>query len=80
MQKLLIDLKKNPEVADLVSTMQPGDKIVLETSIKAKDDQTLTLTMESASSGESSLGDDEPAPDSDSGDAEPSALLPDEEE
>lgn len=51
MQTLTIDLKKNPEVANLVSGMEPGKRIVLQTSIKANDDQTLTLTLESAEAG-----------------------------
>ena len=57
MQSLTIDLKKNPAIADLVQTMQPGDYVDLHTSIKALDDQTLTLTVTSADEGE------EPGPD-----------------
>ena len=51
-QKLTLDLKKNPEVANLVATMEPGDTIILETSIQAKDDQTLTLSLDSATSAD----------------------------
>jgi hypothetical protein len=51
METLTIDLKKNPDIADLVKTMQPGDPVDLHTSIKAADDQTLTLTVRSASEG-----------------------------
>ena len=52
MQTVLIDLKKNPDIADLVRTSQPGDYIDLHTSIKSLDDQTLTLTVESAEEAE----------------------------
>lgn len=48
MQKIQIDLKKNPEIADLVIDLQPGDKILLHTSINELDDQTLGLTIEEA--------------------------------
>ncbi len=51
MQTVIIDLKKNPDIADLVRTMQPGDRVELQTSIKAVDDQTLTLTVEEAAEG-----------------------------
>ena len=62
MQTITIDLKKNPDVADLVADMDPGTSICLTTSIKAKDDQTLTLTLDSAEECESK--DEEDAEDS----------------
>lgn len=60
MQSLPIDLKKNPDIADLVATMQPGDRIDLHTLIKAKDDQTVTLTIEDASEGKDPEDEDAP--------------------
>lgn len=51
MTTVTIDLKKNPEIADLVSDKSVGDGVTLHTSIKAKDDQTLTLTVEEAEDG-----------------------------
>lgn len=51
METLTIDLKKNPDIADLVKTMQPGDAVDLHTSIKGLDDQTLTVTVREASEG-----------------------------
>ncbi len=51
MQTLTIDLKKNPDIADLTRTMQPGDLVDLHSSIKSMDEQTLTLTVESAEEG-----------------------------
>jgi len=58
MQSLTIDLKKNPAIADLVQTMQPGDYVDLITSIKALDDQTLTLTVTSAREGSEPAADE----------------------
>lgn len=57
MQTILIDLKKNPDIADLVADMQPGDAIDLHGTIKSLDDQTLEITIEEASKGK-----EEPAP------------------
>lgn len=48
MQSIVIDLKKNPDIAELVRTMHPGDYIGFHSMIKALDDQTLTATIESA--------------------------------
>lgn len=45
---ITLDLKKNPDLADLVADLMPGDTILLETSIKSRDDQTLTVTLDSA--------------------------------
>lgn len=52
MQVLQIDLKKEPEIADLIQTMQVGDRLDLHASIKAMDDQTLTVTIDGAKEGE----------------------------
>ena len=51
MEILTIDLKKNPDIAELVRTMQPGDPVDLHTSIKALDEQTASLTVREASEG-----------------------------
>lgn len=49
MQTIALDLKNNPELQSLVADMNPGDKIELTASIKSKDDQSVTLTVETAS-------------------------------
>lgn len=82
MQTIDIDLKQNPDIANLVADLEPGAKIELSTSIKAKDDQTLTLTIESASEGEDTTDDKaekEPeAPSSDDMQKPPVTMIPDE--
>jgi hypothetical protein len=50
-QRLSIDLKKNPEVAELISDMEPGAKVNLTTAIYSKDEQTLVLELEEAEAG-----------------------------
>lgn len=52
MDTLTIDLRKNPDIAGLVTDMQPGDPVTLHTTLKHKDEQTLQLTVESAEEGE----------------------------
>lgn len=52
MQVVQIDLFKNPEVASVVSDMQPGDSIILHGTIKALDQQTLTVTVEEVEEGD----------------------------
>lgn len=52
MQVITIDLVKDPEIKDLIADMQPGDLVDLHCSIKAMDDQTLTLTVTEASEGQ----------------------------
>lgn len=47
MQRLTIDLKKNAEVADLVSDKQPGDRIMAELSIVSMDEQSLVVELDS---------------------------------
>lgn len=59
MATITLDLSKNRDLADLVATMSVGDQVRLETSIKALDEQTLTLTLESAEEGEAMESDDE---------------------
>lgn len=50
-QRIQIDLKKNPELASLVSDMPVGAWVELQTSIVAKDDQTLTVEIEECAEG-----------------------------
>jgi hypothetical protein len=66
MQTITIDLKKNPDVADLIADMDPGAKICLYTGIKAKDDQTLTLTLDSAEQCEDKSDDEDESEEEDS--------------
>lgn len=51
MQRITIDLVKEPEIKDLLATKQPGDLIDLHCSIQALDDQTATLTIDEAEEG-----------------------------
>lgn len=48
MQTLTLDKKSNPEVAAMAADLQPGSRVTLYTTVKANDDQTLTLTLEEA--------------------------------
>lgn len=60
-----IDLTKNPDLAALVADKEPGDWIELRASIKAKDDQTLSLRLEECDDCEKSKdeGDEEDSAD-----------------
>lgn len=49
MQIITIDLIKSPDVAQEVVDLQPGDSVTVHTTIKAMDDQTLTLTVDEVS-------------------------------
>lgn len=55
MQTITIPLDKNPTVADLVADKEPGEKIYGRFSIKAVDQQTLTLTTEQMSDSKDDL-------------------------
>lgn len=50
MQTISLDLANNPDLKSLVADMEPGSKIMLKAAIKSKDDQSVTLTVEEASS------------------------------
>lgn len=65
MQDISIDLRRNPELADLLVDMKPGDKIYLCTSIKNLDDQTADLTIEGAYDDTKELHEDETTPEED---------------
>lgn len=64
MTTITIPLDKNPDVAALVADKQPGDWIELRASIKAKDDQTLTLRLEECDDCEKPESGDEDAEES----------------
>lgn len=49
MQTITVDLKKSPDIANAVADMEPGDEVLLHGTIKALDDQTLTLSVEELS-------------------------------
>jgi hypothetical protein len=70
METIIVDLKKNPDIAEIIRGMQPGDAVDLHTSIKAMDDQTLTLTIREASEGKPFDEDEEADPDKDAGNDE----------
>lgn len=69
-QRLTIDLTKNPEVAQLVSDMEVGAAVKLETTIYSKDEQSLVLELEEADAGDGSKDDGD--------EAEPNAAAPSE--
>jgi hypothetical protein len=48
-QKIVIDLNKNKEVADVVADLSPGDKCYIKGSVAALDKQTLTVELEEVS-------------------------------
>lgn len=48
MQTITVDLRKEPEIADLALDMHPGDGIRLCGTIKSIDDQSLVITVEEA--------------------------------
>ncbi len=53
MSPITIDLNKEPDLKDFLADKQPGDPIDLHCSIKSIDDQTVVLTFEEASEGQS---------------------------
>ena len=46
MQVITIDKKKTPDIADWAVDKEPGDRVCIYGTIKANDDQTLTVTLE----------------------------------
>lgn len=46
MQVITIDKKKTPEIADWATDKEPGDRVCLYGTIKANDDQSLTITVD----------------------------------
>lgn len=46
MQVVTIDKKKTPEIADWATDKEPGERVCLYGTIKANDDQSLTITVE----------------------------------
>lgn len=46
-----IDLKRNPEVADLIADMNMGDRVSFVTSLKSKNDSLAEFTLEKAEEG-----------------------------
>lgn len=63
MTTVLIDLKKDKDVADLVAGLSVGDGVNLKTTIKSMDDQSLVLTVEEATEGEKYSDDDDDSDD-----------------
>lgn len=59
MSILTIPLDKNKEVAEFVAEKQPGDRLYACFTVKAKDDQTLTVRLEEVTDKREDL----PAPD-----------------
>lgn len=62
MQNADIDLKKNPEIADWAADKEPGDKGCLYFTVKANDDQTLTITFEEVGDDDSEEEQEEQEP------------------
>ena len=55
MQRLQIDLKKNPADAELVSDKEVGTSIFSKLSIVSKDEQTLAVDLETTAASASDL-------------------------
>ncbi len=86
MQTLKIDLKNNPDVAAVVADLQPGTELILKGSIKALDEQTLTVTLEEVEAPEAEAEDVEEDEEDEGGETEtpmpkkqPPAFMPDSE-
>ena len=45
MQTITIDKKSSPDVAAVAADLEPGTEVTVKTTVKANDDQTLTLTV-----------------------------------
>jgi hypothetical protein len=58
MQTLTIDLKTNPDVAAVVADLEPGTGLTIKASIKALDEQTLTVTLEEVEAPEAEVVDE----------------------
>jgi hypothetical protein len=81
MQTIALDLKNNPDLKSLIADMNPGDKIELVASIKSKDDQSVTLTVETASEATASESEaaDKPAEEAmEKEDTKTDGVIPDE--
>lgn len=57
-KQITIDLNAEPDLKELTAECSPGEKLKLEVSIRAKDDQTLTVVIDEAEKMDSE-GDDE---------------------
>lgn len=79
MQTIALDLKNNPCLQSLVADMNPGDKIELVASIKSKDDQSVTLTIETASEcSDTEESTEAESSKEDKKDTKPEGVIPDE--
>lgn len=59
MQNVPLDLKKNPDIKNLAADLEVGDRVCLYGSIKAKDDQTMTVTIDEVEEDRSEKEDEE---------------------
>lgn len=59
MQVITIDKKKTPEVADWAADKEPGERVCLFGTIKANDDQSLTVTVEEVGDEPEDMEDEE---------------------
>lgn len=48
-QRITIDLKKNPKIAELIADLEPADCLYAELTIVSKDEQSLVVEIEAAS-------------------------------
>lgn len=62
MQTVQIDKKKSPEIADWAADKEPGERVCLYGTIKANDDQTLTVTVEEIDEEREEKDDEEEKP------------------
>ena len=45
-QRITIDLKKNPKVAEMIADLEPADSLFAELTIVSKDEQSLVVEIE----------------------------------
>lgn len=63
---ITVDLKRNPDIADLISNMQMGDGVCFCTSLKSKDDNLAEFTLDRAMETPDSMKEDESSEEDDS--------------
>lgn len=73
-KQITIDLNAEEDLKDLTAELSPGDKLKLEVSIRAKDDQTLTIVIDEAEKMDSDGDEEEMDEEDDSSDGPDSEM------
>ena len=69
-QRLVLDLEKNTDLADLVADAEPGDKLDAVISIVHRDEKSLTVELEEVSNSDGESTADTEDEDEDEGEVE----------